>query len=170
MQVVDAVFFELRSFLGHGPTRWITIEWVCLVDRLCRVMDRVQYFAPDKLKFKAYINPNHHPRHTSPHFHFFFLLIIFPHTTPLFASGFFAVQVAHASLEMRISIASSIHPGIPIIKSCVYVFSLSLFLFPKHSEIIYCVNIIMVWCFFSGIRILQLIHPLRPKARWQINK
>ena len=143
---------------------------VCFVDRLCRVMDRVQYFAPDKLKFKAYINPNHHPRHTSPHFHFFFLLIIFPHTTPLFASGFFAVQVAHASLEMRISIASSIHPGIPIIKSCVYVFSLSLFLFPKHSEIIYCVNIIMVWCFFSGIRILQLIHPLRPKARWQINK
>lgn len=128
MQIVDAVFFELRSFLGHGPTRWITIEWVCLVDRLCRVMDRVQYFAPDKLKFKAYINPNHHPRHTSPHFHFFFLLIIFPHTTPLFASGFFAVQVAHASLEMRISIASSIHTGFQSLNlMCMCSLSLSFF-------------------------------------------
>ena len=170
MQVVDAVFFELRSFLGHGPTRWITIEWVCLVDRLCRVMDRVQYFAPDKLKFKAYINPNHHPRHTSPHFHFFFLLIIFPHTTPLFASGFFCGSSCTCFTGNE-NINSFVHShGIPIIKSYVYVFSLSLFLFPKHSEIIYCVNIIMVWCFFSGIRILQLIHPLRPKARWQINK
>lgn len=148
MQVVDAVFFELRSFLGHGPTRWITIEWVCLVDRLCRVMDRVQYFAPDKLKFKAYINPNHHPRHTSPHFHFFFLLIIFPHTTPLFASGFFCGSSCTCFTGNE-NINSFVHShGIPIIKSYVYVFSLSLFLFPKHSEIIYCVNIIMVWCFF----------------------